>query len=222
MGYGQSKYLAERMLTYASRVLGIETIVARVGQVSGDASRRCGWNRREWFPSLVVSSLHIRALPRSLGCAENGKEVAWIPVDAAARILQELSLSPLAPGENVTYHVVHPRPTAWAEVLPVFLDALNKTATKQGGPKVEVVDYDEWFNKLQATFDPGAADAEDLFSNPALKLLSFFEYLTSKEDFTGNFDVSRSEASSKTMQCLGSVSADCLQAWTDGWINERH
>lgn len=222
MGYGRSKYLAERMLTYASRVLGIETIVARVGQVSGDASRRCGWNRREWFPSLVVSSLYIRALPRSLGCAENGQEVAWIPVDAAARILQELSLSPLSPGENVTYHVVHPRPTAWAELLPVFLDALNKTVTKQGGPQVEVVDYDEWFNKLQATLDPGAADAEDLFSNPALKLLSFFENLTSKEDFTGNFDVSRSEASSKTMQCLESVGVDCLQAWTDGWINERH
>jgi hypothetical protein len=32
-----------------------------------------------------------------------------------------------------------------------------------------VVDYDEWFKKLQATFSPGAADAEDLFSNPALK-----------------------------------------------------
>lgn len=222
MGYGQSKYLAERMLTYASRVLGVQTIVARVGQVSGDASRKCGWNRREWFPSLVVSSLYIRALPRSLGCAENGKEVAWIPVDAAARILQELSLSPLLPGENVTYHVVHPRPTAWSELLPIISGALNKTATKQGGPQVEVVDYDEWFNKLQATFDPGAADVEDLFSNPALKLISFFENLTSNEDFTGNFDVSRCEASSKTMQCLGSVSADCLQAWTDGWINGPH
>jgi nucleoside-diphosphate-sugar epimerase len=112
MGYGQSKYLAEKMLTHASQVLGIETIVARVGQVSGDASRKCGWNRREWFPSLVVSSLYIRALPKSLGCAESGTEVAWIPVDAAARILQELSLSPLSSGENVTYHVVHPRPTA--------------------------------------------------------------------------------------------------------------
>lgn len=221
MGYGQSKYLAERMLTYASRVLGIKTIVARVGQVSGDASRKCGWNRREWFPSLVVSSLYMRALPRTLGCAENGKEVAWIPVDATARIIRELSLSPLSPGQNVTYHVVHPRPTAWAELLHIILDTLNETATKQGGAQVEVVEYDEWFGKLQATFDPGAADATDLFSNPALKLLAFFESLTSKENFTVNFDVSRSEVSSKTMQCLGPVGADCLRAWTNGWIREH-
>jgi thioester reductase-like protein len=222
MGYGQSKYLAERMVTHASQVLGIKTIVARVGQVSGDASRKRGWNRREWFPSLVVSSLYIRALPNTLGCAESGKEVAWIPVDATARIIQELSVSSLSPGENVTFHVVHPRPAAWAELLPIISDALNRAATKQGGPQVELVDYDEWFNKLQATFDADVVDAEALSANPAVKLLPFFESLLSREDFTGNFDVSRSEASSKTMQSLESVSADCLQAWTNGWIHERH
>ena len=219
MGYGQSKYLAERMLTHASQLLGVETIVARVGQISGDASRKRGWNRREWFPSLVVSSLYIGLLPSTLGCAESGKEVKWISVDATARILHELTMASLAPGENVTYHVVHPRHTAWAELLPTISAALNKVVTKRGGSQVEVVGYCEWFNRLQATFDADVADVEALSANPAVKLLPFFESLLSAEDLTGNLDTSRSTASSRTMQSLGSVSADCLEAWINGWVH---
>jgi thioester reductase-like protein/acyl-CoA synthetase (AMP-forming)/AMP-acid ligase II len=219
MGYGQSKHIAERMLSHASQVLGIRTIAARVGQISGDASRKRGWNRREWFPSLVVSSLHIRALPGTLGCAEDGKEVKWIPVDATARILQELSVASVGSGGNATFHVVHPRPMAWAELLPTISDALNKVASEQGGPRVEVLGYIEWFERLQATFDAESADTEAFSANPAVKLLSFFESLLSTEDLTGNFDVSRSMASSKTMRSLEPVNSDCLEAWTKGWIH---
>jgi thioester reductase-like protein/acyl-CoA synthetase (AMP-forming)/AMP-acid ligase II len=219
VGYGQSKYLAERMLTHASQVLGIRTVVARVGQISGDASRKCGWNRREWFPSMVASSLYLRALPNTLGCGENGKEVAWTPVDAAAKILHELFMTSLDPGGNVIFHMVHPRPTAWAELLPTILAALNKAVTRRGGFQVEVVDYHEWFNRLQSSFDADVADDEALSANPAVKLLPFFESLLSNEDLTGNFDVSRSTASSKTMQSLGSIRADCLEAWINGWIH---
>jgi thioester reductase-like protein len=200
-------------------VLGIRTVVARVGQISGDASRKCGWNRREWFPSMVASSLYLRVLPNTLGCGENGKEVAWTPVDAAAKILHELFMTSLDPGENVIFHMVHPRPTAWAELLPTILATLNKVATRRGGFQVEVVDYHEWFNRLQSSFDADVADDEALSANPAVKLLPFFESLLSNEDLTGNFDVSRSTASSKTMQSLGSVRADCLEAWINGWIH---
>lgn len=219
MGYGQSKHLAERMLTHASRVLGVKTITARVGQISGDGCRKRGWNRREWFPSLVVSSLHIQALPNNLGCAADGKEVRWISVDSAARILQDLSIASVGAGSNDTFHVVHPRPVAWAELLPTIQDVLNKAASERGVAPVEVVDYREWFKKLEATFTAGSTDSEALSANPAVKLLPFFESLLSKEDLTGAFDVSRAMSSSNTMRSLEPVSLDCLEAWTHGWIH---
>jgi thioester reductase-like protein/acyl-CoA synthetase (AMP-forming)/AMP-acid ligase II len=218
MGYGQSKHVAEKLLSYASSALGIRTIIARVGQISGDACRKRGWNRREWFPSLVVSSLHIRALPETLGCAEDGKGVKWIPVDSTARILQELSDVPARPGINDTFHVVHPRPVAWANLLPIVRSTLDKAISENGGSQMDVVGYEEWFKRLEATFDADATQSEALSNNPAAKLLSFFESLLSKEDLTGIFDVSHSMASSSTMQSLESVDSDCLEAWVSGWI----
>ena len=219
MGYGQSKYFAERMLTHASRVLGVKTITARVGQISGDGCRKRGWNRREWFPSLVVSSLHIKALPNSLGCAADGKEVKWIPVDSAARILQELSMAAVGASSNDIFHVVHPRPVAWAELLPTIREVLNRAASERGIAQVEVVDYREWFKRLEATFIAGSTDSEALSANPAVKLIPFFESLLSEENLTGVFDVNRAMSASCTMGSLEPVSTSCLEAWTYGWIN---
>jgi len=218
MGYGQSKHLAERLLTHASRVLGIRTVAARVGQISGDSSRKRGWNRREWFPSLVVSSLYIRALPRTLGCAEGG-EVKWVPVDSTAKILLELAAVPAHSGRNDTFHVEHPRPIVWEELSPVILGALEKATSERGGPQMEVLDYREWFKRLEATFSVDSTRTEDLFANPAVKLLPFFESLLSKEGVAAIFDVSRSIASSSTMQSLEPVTSDCLEAWVNGWIH---
>lgn len=219
MGYGQSKYLAEKMLAHASRVLGIRTIAARVGQISGDGCRRRGWSRREWFPSLVVSSLHIHALPSSLGCAAGGNEVNWIPVDSVAKILQELSAAEAADRANDTYHVVHPRPQAWKTLLPTIQRVLDGVASGRGIAPVEVVDYREWFHKLEASFAVDSTDPGALSANPAVKLLPFFESLLSEEDLTGVFDVSRAMSSSSTMRTLELVDSSCLEAWVRGWIN---
>lgn len=218
MGYGQSKYLAERMLAHASRVLGTRTIVVRVGQISGDGRRKRGWNRREWFPSLVVSSLHIHALPNSLGCAAGGKEVNWIPVDSVAKILQELSVASPVGGANQTFHVVHPRSVAWKELLPTFQGVLDGIASERGVAPVEVVDYRAWFDKLEASSVTDSTNSGDLSTNPAVKLLPFFESLLSEEDLTAAFDVSRATSSSSTMRSLELVDSSCLRAWVRGWI----
>jgi thioester reductase-like protein len=37
MGYGESKYLAERILEYAAQKLNLKTGIARVGQIAGTA-----------------------------------------------------------------------------------------------------------------------------------------------------------------------------------------
>ena len=63
-GYGESKWVSERLLLEARTALGVNSTVVRVGQLSGD-SRIGGWTTKEWLPSLVALSLRkgIDALP---------------------------------------------------------------------------------------------------------------------------------------------------------------
>jgi thioester reductase-like protein len=67
MGYGESKYIAERMLDLASHA-GVKANMFRVGQISGPVKidNRC-WNKMEWLPSLVKTSKEMGLLPSSLG-----------------------------------------------------------------------------------------------------------------------------------------------------------
>lgn len=66
-GYAESKYVSEHLLDHATNKLHISCSFARVGQIAG-AVRYAGlWNKAEWFPSLIISSLHVGTVPDSLG-----------------------------------------------------------------------------------------------------------------------------------------------------------
>ncbi|KAL8732298.1 MAG: hypothetical protein Q9166_002870 [cf. Caloplaca sp. 2 TL-2023] len=90
MGYAQSKYVAERLLSNASSIAGIPTTVVRVGQVAGPITTHgigdC-WNKHEWLPCLVASSKHLGKIPRSIGPND---VIDWIPVDVLSHVLVEL------------------------------------------------------------------------------------------------------------------------------------
>ena len=87
MGYAQSKLIAERLLAAASEKSGLRTSVCRVGQIAGPTTRRGVWNKREWIPSLIASSVYLGKLPTSLGSRDL---IDWIPVDIAAQIIVDL------------------------------------------------------------------------------------------------------------------------------------
>lgn len=220
MGYGESKYVAEMILAYSSQVLGIQTISARVGQISGDVSRKSGWSLHEWFPSLVVSSLHMRALPSSLGHAEDGEGVQWVPIDAAAKILLEICSERRAQGTNSTFHVLHPEPALWSCLLPTVKRVLDRAAADRGRSPIQVISYHEWVSRLEARFGNETTSVEALAANPAMKLLPFFRSLLFEEGMIGVFELSRSLTASSTMQTLSSLGMDCLESWIEGWLSE--
>jgi len=213
-GYGQSKYIAERILAYASDKLGITTISARVGQITGDASRKRGWNAQEWFPSLVISSLHMRALPDVLGRADNNENLRWLPVESVAKVLLEISDSRTsAAGTNNTFHVLHPESSSWSTVITSVKQILDQVGS---GPPLEVIPYPEWLAKLKAS-----SDATPVTANPAVKLLPFFENLLSGDDFKSPYDLSRSLAASNTLRSPPpSLDKECMRGWIKGWIKE--
>lgn len=87
MGYAQSKLIAERLIDTAAQVSGLEATICRVGQIAGPTTEQGCWSLKEWFPSLVASSVTLGMLPKALGEMDT---VDWIPVDLVARIIMEL------------------------------------------------------------------------------------------------------------------------------------
>lgn len=88
LGYGESKYVSERLIEAHSSSSGFTSSVLRVGQIAGPVLSTAGiWNLQEWFPSLLASSKHLGLLPNSLGTMNN---ISWVPVDILARIIVQL------------------------------------------------------------------------------------------------------------------------------------
>ena len=54
MGYGESKYVAERLLELAAEEFGVSAAICRVGQLAGPVKKGGMWSKQEWLPSVRV------------------------------------------------------------------------------------------------------------------------------------------------------------------------
>ncbi|KAJ3887895.1 male sterility protein-domain-containing protein, partial [Lentinula edodes] len=73
MGYGEAKYVSERILAKS----GLNATSFRIGQISG-SSPNGAWAMSDWFPMVVESSLKLNMFPDANGV------ISWIPMDAVA------------------------------------------------------------------------------------------------------------------------------------------
>jgi thioester reductase-like protein len=60
-GYGESKWISEKILSLAGSRTALRPVVVRIGQVSGGLNG-C-WNPLEWLPSIVQSTALAKCLP---------------------------------------------------------------------------------------------------------------------------------------------------------------
>ena len=63
MGYGESKWVAERVLDRAAKTTALRPVIVRIGQLSG--GKNGSWNTTEWIPAVVRSGEVVKALPAS-------------------------------------------------------------------------------------------------------------------------------------------------------------
>ncbi|KAI0551133.1 hypothetical protein F4679DRAFT_594173 [Xylaria curta] len=85
MGYAEAKWVCEVYLDrVAKRLLGIEPVIVRVGQLSGPEETSGIWKTEEHIPAMVRASQKIGAFPELEGTA------SWMPVDRAASSLSEI------------------------------------------------------------------------------------------------------------------------------------
>ncbi|TCD61564.1 putative NRPS-like protein biosynthetic cluster [Steccherinum ochraceum] len=187
-GYAESKWVIERLLSIAEEETVLRPVTVRVGQLAGGASG--AWNRAEWFPSLVKSSLYLGSLP-SLD-----QVVSWIPADKAAQALVEMRNS-----KYPILHLSHPRPVPWSNIISPISRALN----------LPVVPYAEWFAKLQKSGEGLSAqmEAEALKNNPALGLLPFFSSVNTQAS-SGEAMGLRSMETTKAQEVAVSLSENTL------------
>ncbi|KAL4936564.1 hypothetical protein BDV06DRAFT_233299 [Aspergillus oleicola] len=215
MGYGESKYIAESILHYASTKLRIRCGVSRIGQVSGTATSPRGWNRNEWLPSLVISSRYLKAIP---GLLEDSllDVIDWVPVDELAPILIELSsslASTFGTGGIEIFHCVNPRPVAWTNLLPVIIQELSN-----GEPNVTVVEFHEWLKILKGTLTQSLDS--DIQQNPAVMLVDFYEQLLiQNEGSTARLSINKTAHVSKSLNKLQPIQPDWMRGWIREWIN---
>ncbi|KAJ5091912.1 NRPS-like enzyme [Penicillium alfredii] len=241
MGYGESKYLTERMLDHASTKLNIKTGVARVGQVAGTAHNPRGWNQHEWFPSLVVSSRALRALPLSLGSFEDVScsgglmdSVDWVPIDQLATVLVELSgkvsllsTQPANTGVRV-FHPLNPHPRQWNSLAPVVARTVQATlaAARNGDstvPEIRLVKYSEWLELLRASAAglETAGKEQTLREVPASKLLEFFEeslVVKGADQSPRQLAITQALEASPSLRSLEAIRDEWVEGWVQGWL----
>ncbi|KAI1652961.1 NAD(P)-binding protein [Daldinia decipiens] len=204
-GYGESKLVAERMLSTAAEEAEIPVVICRIGQVAGPTTKSGVWPRQEWLPSLIASSKYMGKLPMSLNRME---VIDWIPVDLLGKSIVELAVHPANPQSNgaVVYHTVNPQQTTWEALLPTVTRCLDSTG------KMEVVPLDAWVRALRDS----ARKTDDLSANSAVKLIEFYEGLSADNIKQTQLDTEKAVQASATLGSLGPVH----EAWMENWIRQ--
>ncbi|KAI8947822.1 hypothetical protein F4801DRAFT_605107 [Xylaria longipes] len=164
MGYGQSKWVAEKICDVAAQRaescgIDLPVKILRIGQVAGD-TRYGLWNPTDTIPIIVQSAITTGVLPITHGPHDTH---FWLPLDLAAVSIVELALQkPIgtSKGSARVFHVANATPVQWSSE---FLPALRRQ-----GMLFEAVPASDWLRRLE-NLD---LEIED---NPAYHLLEWLK-----------------------------------------------
>ncbi|RDB20740.1 Non-canonical non-ribosomal peptide synthetase FUB8 [Hypsizygus marmoreus] len=204
-GYGEGKYVAERILAKS----GLHACSLRIGQVSGGLPNGA-WAASDWVPILVKSSLGLGALPSNNGV------VSWVPMDAVCRAMLDIAFSKETP--PLALNLVHPLPVAWNAVIKAIGKALCEMRHDAGG--IPLIPIEKWASRLEerAKF----ANDDDYKTIPAIKLLDFFRGMRAGKDYEesgglASFDTEKARMVSKTMRELHPIGVADARRWVEYW-----
>ncbi|KAJ5385268.1 hypothetical protein N7517_003179 [Penicillium concentricum] len=201
-GYGESKYVAERICLEASQRSHVPTSVYRVGQIAGPTTARGQWNPQEWLPTIIATSKAMGKIPNRLGSTA----VDWVPVDTLSNIIVEIvNTRHISEERWAVFHLTNPERAPWSSLIPAI----------QNQYPVEPVPFSAWVAELESITSPNSAD---IASKPALKLLGFYRGIQSEDSaLSVALDVRRAREASVSMRTLGPVSPSLIRNWIQQW-----
>ncbi|KAI1858540.1 uncharacterized protein JN550_012587 [Neoarthrinium moseri] len=209
-GYGRSKMVASLILDDAAIAGDFLSATVRVGQVAGSENENstAEWNRREWFPNLISSSLYLSALPKHLGRLDR---VDWMPAERIAQILVDIAgvsgnTSTATDFSNGYFHGVNPATTTWAHLVPAVHQFYSDRIR-------ELISFEDWLERLEQS----ATEGDD--TNTGLRLLDTYRAAasTGMDAAPVIFDMSRTTTISPTMKNSQPISKEMLLRWCAQW-----
>ena len=205
--YGLSKMAGSLILDEASAVGNFPVASIRVGQIAGPEAEVGTWNRNEWFPSIIASSLYMGVLPRDLG---SNNRIDWVPVERVARLV--LDIAGAAPGKRVQaseingyFHAINPSTTTWEEIAP--------SVQQYYGDRIkQLVSWQEWVDRLEN----GSSTETEINAKPGLKLVETYRGMALGAEPVV-LDLKRTNERSKAMTKAPKISAPLIAQWCRQW-----
>ncbi|KAF7299625.1 Acetyl-CoA synthetase-like protein [Mycena chlorophos] len=194
VGYGESKYVAERLLAAS----GLRATSIRIGQVTGSASNGA-WSTSEWVPGIVKSSITLGHFP-----ADPGAFVPFISPEAVAKAVVDTAL---LNGQEVPVllNVVHPRPVSWDF-------AFGALAKASGVGKL--VSIDAWLREVEGR--AVSSTATDLEQVPAIKIVEFLRTTISRLTRV-TFSTSRVDEITSALKDMKELDERDVEKWIGYW-----
>jgi thioester reductase-like protein len=210
-GYGQSKMISSSILFQGMQQLNIPSKIIRVGQVSGPRSELGAWNRSEWLPSIIASSLYLGLLPKEIGWQD---VVQWMPVeDVASAILEIAGIKSQPPASDMTgyFNLLNPSQARWGDLAT----AVQEFYSQKGYP-LEIVSLSTWVKAVEASAASGN-------SHPATKLLQTFQSMLSEAGSAGpEWSLDKAKTASTTLRHMGPITPEMMQRWCRQWNFEEN
>lgn len=212
MGYGRSKMIGSLILEDAAKAGDFPAAVIRVGQIAGPAAEMGSWNRHEWLPSIISSSLYLKALPAHLGMMER---VDWTPAEGIANLVLEVAgVTQKVPADEITgyYHGVNPSSTTWTDIAPVVQEFYGKGRIQELVPS-----FKEWIDRLEQSH---SGDTQALDKNPGVKLIDSYRGMSGAYEAGEKpviFDMQRTTRRSPTMKSAKAVTPELMKHWCKQW-----
>ncbi|KAI1419426.1 hypothetical protein F5Y12DRAFT_778076 [Xylaria sp. FL1777] len=207
-GYGRSKQVASLILEDLARSGDFPAAIIRVGQIAGPETEAGFWNKQEWLPSIIASSLYLGALPANLGTFER---VDWTPVESIAGLVLDVAgVSQEIPTDDISgyYHGVNPSSTTWSELAPAVQDFYGKERIPV------LVSFSEWVDRLDKS---QTGDIQVLDKNPGVKLLDSYRGMAAEGQRPVVFDMTHTTQRSPSMRDASPVTKELMTHWCQQW-----
>ncbi|KAI1474192.1 hypothetical protein K445DRAFT_319573 [Daldinia sp. EC12] len=204
--YGRSKMISSLILDEAAKFSGVPTASIRVGQIAGSRNEKGLWNRQEWLPSIIASSVYLGMLPGNMGRFDT---VDWMAIeDVANLVLDVAGINEPVPVEKISgyFHSVNPKTITWQDLAPVVKEYYGDRIKK-------IVDSNEWLAALKAS----QATTTDVNKNPGIKLIDSYESFFFGGEKTIVFDMERTQEHSKTAKNLEAITPEMMRNWCRQW-----
>ncbi|KAJ7144760.1 putative aminoadipate reductase [Mycena crocata] len=192
-GYGESKYVSERILAAS----GLQATSFRIGQISGAATNGA-WSTTDWVPAIVKSSIALGGFP-----SNPSGVAAWLSPEAVAHAIVDVALHPEA--SPFAINLVHPRPVRWDVVMSSMANIAQ----------LRLVPFADWVQKLQALSTN--ATAEDMEAIPGIKLLDFFSDANMNGAGNIEFSTLKAQTTSASIKFLKPLKEEDVQQWMSYW-----